>query len=457
MFAEPEYAKSDEYKDFWAKLNEGQFFSGEFRRLAKGGKEVWVQASYNPILNNSGTPTKVVKFASDITAQKHEAAYNKGQIEAIGRSQAVIEFDLDGKILWANENFLAVMGYTLKEIKGKHHSMFAEPEYAKSDAYKDFWAKLKKGEFFSGDFRRLAKGGKEVWINASYNPILDGNGNPFKVVKFASDITEQKHEAAYNKGQIDAIGRSQAVIEFDLDGNILWANENFLSVMGYSLDEVQGQHHSMFAEPSYANSGIPDFWAKLKQGQFFSGEYRRLAKGGREVWINASYNPILDGHGDPFKVVKFASDITDEKHEAAYNKGQIEAIGRSQAVIEFDLDGRILWANENFLSVMGYRLDEIQGRHHSMFAEPEYANSNAYREFWTNLARGQFSSGEFKRVAKGGREVWINASYNPILDGNGQPFKVVKFASDITEEKHEAAYNKGQIDAHRQIAGHHRV
>ncbi len=298
-----------------------------------------------------------------------------------------------------------------------------------------FWAKLRQGQFFSGEFKRVAKGGREVWINASYNPILDGHGDPFKVVKFASDITEEKHEAAYNKGQIDAIGRSQAVIEFDLDGNIQWANENFLSVMGYRLNEIKGQHHSMFAEPEYARSSeYKDFWAKLGQGQFFSGEFRRLAKGGREVWINASYNPILDGNGQPFKVVKFASDITEQKHEAAYNKGQIDAIGRSKAVIEFDLDGKIQWANENFLSVMGYSLEEIQGQHHSMFADPDYASSAEYRDFWAKLRQGQFLSGEFGRVGKGGKEVWIQASYNPILDVNGNPFRVVKFASDITDQ-----------------------
>ena len=358
----------------------------------------------------------------------------QAQIDALYKSQAVIEFTLDGTIQWANENFLSVMGYSLQEIQGQHHRMFADPEYAESNEYQRFWNRLQAGQFFSGEFKRFGKDGKEVWIQASYNPILDADGKPSKVVKCASDITNAKQEAAYNKGKIDAIERAQAVIEFTLDGTIQWANENFLSVMGYSLQEIQGQHHRMFADPEYAESNeYQRFWNRLQAGQFFSGEFKRFGKDGKEVWIQASYNLILNADGKPFKVVKFASDITRTKQESAYNQGKIDAIGRSQAVIEFRLDGRIEWANENFLSVMGYSLREIQGRHHSIFADPVYAQSAEYQRFWEKLRNGKFFSGEFKRISKDGKEVWIQASYNPILDADGKPYKVVKFASDITK------------------------
>ena len=210
------------------------------------------------------------------------------QAAAIGKSQAVIEFKLDGTIVTANENFLNAMGYSLDEIRGKHHSMFVEPAHRHSAEYKAFWEKLGRGEYDSGQYRRIGKGGKEIWILASYNPILDDRGKPFKVVKFATDVTEQKLKAADNDGQIDAIGKSQAVIEFSLDGIILDANPNLLSTMGYSLDEIKGVHHRQFMEPAEAAS--PDyaaFWRELNAGQFLARKFRRLAKGGREVWLQA--------------------------------------------------------------------------------------------------------------------------------------------------------------------------
>lgn len=235
--------------------------------------------------------------------------------------------------------------------------------------------------------------------------------------------------------QSNAIGRAQSVIEFNLDGSIVTANENFLNTVGYSLDEIRGKHHRMFVEPAIRDSAVyEEFWAKLKRGDFEAGEYKRLGKGGKEIWLLASYNPILDEKGRPFKVVKLATDVTEQKLRTADLAGQISAIGKSQAVIEFNMDGTIIGANENFLSTVGYTIGEILGRHHSIFVEPAERDSGAYREFWANLNRGDYQAGEFKRVGRGGREVWIQASYNPILDLNGKPFKVVKYASDTTRQ-----------------------
>jgi methyl-accepting chemotaxis protein len=236
-------------------------------------------------------------------------------------------------------------------------------------------------------------------------------------------------------GQVAAARRSQAVIEFRLDGTIVDANENFLKALGYSLGEIQGKHHSMFVEQKERDSAAyREFWAALNRGEYQAAEYKRIGKGGKEVWIQASYNPVFDEKGKPAKVVKFAIDVTKQKLRNADLSGQIEAIGKSQAVIEFNLDGSILTANHNFQQALGYSLSEIAGRHHSMFVAPAERDTPAYREFWAALNRGEFQAGEFKRIGKGGKEVWIQASYNPILDLNGKPFKVVKYASDITRQ-----------------------
>jgi methyl-accepting chemotaxis protein len=354
---------------------------------------------------------------------------------ALNRVQAVIEFELDGTILHANDNFLRVLGYTLAEVQGKHHAIFCDAEYVKTSEYADFWGRLGRGEFDHGEYKRRAKDGREVWINASYNPILDADGKPYKVIKFATDITASKRRNADYEGKIEAISKAQAVIEFRLDGTILDANDNFLKSVGYTLDEIKGQHHRMFCLPEYARSDeYAQFWHKLGLGQFDAGEYKRVTKDGREIWLNASYNPIFDLEGRPFKVVKFASDVTALKKRNAEYEGKVSAIGKAQAVIEFDMQGNVLGANDNFLAVMDYDLSDIQGEHHRMFCEPEYASSAEYKKFWQKLNRGEFDAGRYKRLGNHGKVVWIQATYNPILDLNGKPYKVVKFAIDISEQ-----------------------
>ncbi|MDK4700805.1 PAS domain-containing methyl-accepting chemotaxis protein [Rhizobium sp. CNPSo 4062] len=231
-------------------------------------------------------------------------------LTALSKSQAMIEFDLAGRILTANERFCLALGYELAEIAGKHHSMFVAPAYAGSREYKAFWSKLAAGHFDQQQYKRIGKGGREVWIEASYNPVFR-RGKPVKVVKIATDITASKLRTAEDSGKIEALSRAQAVIEFTPTGEILTANENFLSALGYSLTEIQGKHHSMFCEPSYtASSAYQDFWKKLAAGDLVADEFMRLGKAGRKVYIQASYNPIFDLNGKVFKVVKFATDVT---------------------------------------------------------------------------------------------------------------------------------------------------
>ncbi|MEZ5839927.1 MAG: PAS domain-containing methyl-accepting chemotaxis protein [Hyphomicrobiales bacterium] len=238
-----------------------------------------------------------------------------------------------------------------------------------------------------------------------------------------------------DKAKLDAIGRSQALIEFMPDGTIVTANDNFLSAMGYSLDEIRGKHHSMFVEASYrASPEYAAFWKALGRGEYQADEFRRFGKGGKEIWIQASYNPVFDRAGKTVRVIKIATDITTVKQRNAVFEGQVNAINKSQAVIHFDLDGTILDANDNFLAALGYALNEIRGKHHSMFVEPGYAASGEYRAFWEALRAGTFQAGEYLRHGKGGKAIWIQATYNPIFDAAGRPFKVVKFATDITAQ-----------------------
>jgi len=250
------------------------------------------------------------------------------------------------------------------------------------------------------------------------------------------------------RARLNALDHAQAIIEFSPDGVILGANQNFLTTLGYTLDEVIGKHHGLFVDPSYRESAdYKEFWATLNRGESLVSQFRRIGKGGKEIWIEASYNPLRDDSGKVSKVVKFAIDVTKQKLELADLKGQVEAIGRSQAVISFTLDGTILDANDAFLSVMGYTLADIKGQHHGMFVDRTFRASQEYRQFWDKLARGEFQAAQFKRYGKDGKEVWIQASYNPILDMNGKPFKVVKFATDISDQVAMLANFKTLIDS----------
>ena len=257
-----------------------------------------------------------------------ELAELRERWDAVHRVQAIIEFKPDGTIVKANGNFLTTMGYRLEEIEGRHHRMFVDPEFAQSTEYAEFWTRLSSGQFVSGEFRRLGKDQKEVWIQASYKPFFDASHQVAGVIKFATDITAQKQQAARLQSQLDAISASQAVIEFEPDGTIITANDNFLGALGYTLGEIRGRHHRIFCDRELVNSpGYAEFWARLARGEFFGGEFRRIAKCGREIWIQATYTPILDASGTPFKIVKYAVDVTARKHAIQDAKEALEDIG----------------------------------------------------------------------------------------------------------------------------------
>ena len=435
LFVEEAEAGSAAYRTFWQKLGNGRYDTGEYLRLGKDGKRVWIQASYNPILDLEGRPVKVVKFASDITASKLQALETASRMAAVSASNCLIELDRDGRVLAANERTVQTLGSAAGEIVGRPESAFMFDEDLKAPAHAQLWQRLRRGEAWTGELRRRAAGGQEVWLTGSVSPVMGLDGVLAKAVVVVQDVTDDKVGRLDAQGKLAAIDRAQAIIEFDLAGRVLHANDNFLRLMGYGLDDIRGRHHRMFVDPAHAASAdYHAFWERLGRGQFESGEYKRLGRGEREVWIQATYNPIFDPNGNPVKVVKFASDVTAHKLRNAEFAAKVAAIDLGQAVIEFDLDGKVVAANRNFLAAMGYTLREILGQHHSLFCTPEFTQSVEYRDFWLRLNEGQFLSGRFHRVGKYGRDVWIQATYNPIRDLNGQVTKIVKYAYDITKE-----------------------
>ena len=299
----------------------------------------------------------------------------KSVLQAISQSQAIIEFDLTGRILDANENFCKTLGYDLPEIAGRHHSMFVSPEEAASADYRAFWAALAAGTFQRQQYRRFGKGGREVWIEASYNPVIR-NGKPYKVVKFATDITAGKMQSAEDCGKLLALSRAQAIIEFTPQGDIIRANDNFLAALGYDLTDIAGRHHSMFCDPAYtASPEYKTFWENLRQGKFVTDQFMRIGKGGKRVFIQASYNPIFDDAGRVFKVVKFAIDVTDRMHAVEELGAALERL--SQCNIRMSLDEPFVGEFESLRRDFNTSIAEFQKTLTSVLSQTSALNDSS--------------------------------------------------------------------------------
>jgi methyl-accepting chemotaxis protein len=246
-----------------------------------------------------------------LTAPFRASAHARGHVAALNRVLPVIEFDMHGNVLGANENFLAASQYSRSELRGAHHRLFVDPEYARSPAYQEFWRRLRAGESQSAQYKRLGKNGRVVWVQATYYPILGRGRRPYKVVKHTVDVTEQMLKFFDGQGQLAAIAKSQAVIEYDLDGRIRTANDNALTLLAYRMEELRGAHHRLFLDAATSDGAEEaQLWERLARGQYAAGRYRRRTRDGREVWIQSSYNPILDAEGRPFKIVQYATDVT---------------------------------------------------------------------------------------------------------------------------------------------------
>jgi methyl-accepting chemotaxis protein len=376
----------------------------------------------------------------------------QSQIEAINRSQAVCEFDMDGTIITANDNFLNVLGYTLDDIQGHHHSMFVDPEYKMSAEYGEFWESLNRGKYAAAQFKRLGKDGKAVWIRATYNPIFDAQGRPFKVVKYATDVTEEKLRNADFESQIAAIRASQTVCEFELDGTIITANDNFLRTMGYTLEEIQGRHHGMFVDPEYRESPeYKGFWAKLAGGEFLAAEFQRVGKGGKPVWIQGAYNPILDLNGCPSKVVKYATDISNQVEA----RNEINRLSRvfedaADAIIIEDLNGVVIAANRAAEREYGWPREDLIGKPITVIV-PEQRHAEADDLLRRCRAGEEVRDVEGVRVTRGNREFPVLLSLSLLTDEQGAPTGVVSFAKEITALKRAEEESRARMEDLRSV------
>lgn len=424
----------------WDRIVRGSAHVGLFRMVGKGGRKLWMQASCTPVIDIKGAVKKVVLAGLDVTESEQKAVETQLELkirsEIMDTTSIVSYADTKGDILSVNTKFTEVSKYSREELIGQPHNTTRHPDMPK-EVFKELWSTIGRGRMFRGVIKNRAKDGTPYYVDAVVAPIMGDNGKPKGYIGVRYDITENEVERHNMRGLFAGINDNFAYIEFDPTGSVTTANANFLSLMGYELNELIGKHHRTFVDATEANGGkYQQFWSDLRDGKAHSGVFKRITKAGTDVWIQAVYSPVKDEVGRVVKVVKIATDVTAERLQAADYAGQIAAIDKAQAVIEFSLDGKILRANDNFLETLGYSSAEIVGAHHSLFVDPTYRQTADYRMFWDKLSRGEYDAGQYQRFGKGGREVWIQASYNPIIGLDGKPFKVVKYASDITAQVH---------------------
>lgn len=402
---------------------DGHDHQGVFKMKSAKGGPLWFSGSLIPHIKD-GKTEGVVMCLTDITSIKEDL---DARIKIMDVTSIVSEANLKGDILNVNDKFVEVSQYQREELIGQPHNTTRHPDVPK-ETFKELWSTIGKGQMFRGVIKNRKKDGTPYYVDAVIAPIIGANGKPKKYIGVRYDITESEIERQNSQGVLRAIDSSFAYIEFTTEGEIVNANENFIKTVGYTLEEIKGKHHRMFVGEEHADSeSYKQSWEKLRKGEALSGLFKRFGKGGKEIYLQAVYSPVFDEMGRVKKVIKIASNATGETMKN-------NAISKAQAVIEFTLDGHIKNANENFLNTVGYSLDEIRGKHHRIFCDAEYAKTVDYQNLWRKLGSGEAIAGRFKRFGKNGKLIWLQATYNPIFDNDGNPCAVTKFGGDITNQ-----------------------
>jgi methyl-accepting chemotaxis protein len=357
------------------------------------------------------------------------ASVNDRFVEAMQETHGIAWFGTDGKVIEANLLFCRFLGYAPEEMTGIDYRDLTDPERGRSDADSAFFKALSGRAFDAEIVPCRTRFGERVWLQSSYVAVRGEDGKIAKIAQISSDVTRGHRLISTILDEYDAISKHHARVVFDLGGNVLDANDHFLALVGYSRDEVIGLTHAAFVHPEY--SGTPKykaFWRSIAEGTPQTGSFKRFDKNGGDVWLQSTYCPVFGASGDQTGVLQIATNITDR--ERANNLSSI--ISRVQGMVEYDLDGRIRTASTLFLDAVGYSLEEVIGKHHSMFLP----DGDEQPGLWQEVRNGEFQSGEFRCRHKDGTDVWLSGAYNPIFGPQGHPVKVVQYASDITPRVH---------------------
>ncbi|MEQ1439303.1 methyl-accepting chemotaxis protein [Fontimonas sp. SYSU GA230001] len=396
-----------------------------------------------PTVRSRNTPRAAAKKAPAGRAKAGNGAArpratSDDQVAAIYQALAVVEMTPDGVIADANDKALALFGYAIEQVRGQHHSMLVDPAERVGDEYRSFWERLGRGESVSAQQRRVGKDGREIVVQVVCTPVRDGAGRVQRYIELSSDVTADARRADEIRAELEVrtriMNETSIVSMADKKGDILSINDKYVEISKYTPEELIGSPHSITRHPDMPKETFKKLWATIGRGNVFRGVIKNRAKDGSPYYVDAVIAPFIGKNGKPEKYLGVRYDITQAEIERQNMQGIVNALNKSQAVVEFDLKGNVTTANDLFLAAMGYTLAEIKGQHHSMFVDPAYRSSPEYRQFWEKLGRGEYDAGQYRRFRKDGSEIWIQASYNPICDEMGRPFKVIKYATDITEK-----------------------
>lgn len=444
------------YDQVLGDLQENKSNSGDFKVRSKSGEDLWINASFTAVKNKDDQVDKVLMLAQNITAKKNaEKEFEQLSLVADNTDNSVIITNSQGKIEFVNNGFTKLTGYELEESIGKKPGGFLQGADTDQETVTRISKQLKEGKSIYEEILNYRKTGESYWISLVINPIFDEDGKVEKFISIQADITETKIKSLDYAYKLEAISRSNAVIEFNIDGNVEDVNQNFLDIFGYKKEELLHQHHSMMVdEQTKSSSGYAQHWERLRNGDHLQGEFKRIHKNGKEIWLRGIYNPVFDINGELSKIVKFAVDITKEKklqletqQQDALLKNQLDTINKTLASVEYDIDGKITDANEIFLGVTGYDKKELISKPYTRLIPASELDKPQTQIMWQNLKEGQFFTGEFKLVDKSGKELWLLGTYNPILDQQGKPIKIVMFAQFTTQEKEKQMDLKGTTNA----------
>ena len=413
-------------------IKKGEPIYEEILNYDKNGKSYWISLAINPVYNDQGKIQKFISVQANITETKTQALDYHYKLEAIGKANVMVELSPEGIVLDANATFLKMFGYQKEEVIGKHHRIYTYPEFHNSKAYEVLWERLRKGEFISDEFRRRHKSGTEIWLRGVYSPIFDVKNKLIKIVKFAVDITREKRlqietqeQDALLKNQLDTINKTLASVEYDVEGNITDANQIFLGVTGYQKKEIMNKPYTfLLSEAELEKPQTQIMWQNLREGQFFTGEFKQVDKSGKDLWLLGTYNPILDQAGKPTKIVMFAQFTTREKERQLELKGTTDALKKSLPVMELNGDGTFKNANEIFFKRFGYKRLELRNAKFDLFLNGDAKKVNA-KGIFRRLKEDQFVEEKLKLTDKMGKYRQFKTTFYPIKNLENKISKIV--------------------------------
>jgi len=433
-FCDAEFQKSEAFEEAWSAALGGKSTRLDVRHVDLDARKHWMDVVLVPVTSGDGSVAQVIQIARDITDAKEYADDLVAQHAAIDRAEAQMEFSLYGAITAINKKMCEIFDVIPDEIVGTKHTEICEREFADSRAHTEFWDKLAAGQVQSGVFRRITPGGKSVWLRCVYSPVITATGRIAKILLIGSEVTDENTAQYRNEKVLELVEDSTLMATYAPDGQVLDATPKFLETFGYSLQQLRRKMHvELCLEGEDHTKADREIWQLTSRGDVVSGEFERRSADGARVWLKGSYHAIYDIEGNVDRIVMVGTDITEERATKLDNAARWQATNIGLAVMEFDIDGKITSANENFLKMIGFSQRELVGQHHSSICAPSFVQSEQYRELWLGLSSGSVWTGRAHHADRYNGDVHLQSIYSPVYDEFGDVSRIIAYAIDVSK------------------------